>query len=69
MLRWRFWIVATEPAIYILEVGYIRPCILQCEFFFFQESQDPSQPSPDKKKGLSCSKFGKWSHSVKNISM
>lgn len=56
-----------EPVVYILDVRYLTPRILQCDFFFFQGHQDPWQISKKKKKCLVCSKFDKWSHSMKHI--
>ena len=29
------WTGAAEPVVYILDVGYLTPRILQCDFFFF----------------------------------
>ena len=59
------WAGAAEPVVYILDVGYLTPRILQCDFFFF--SGTSGSVSELQKISLACSKFDKWSHSMKHI--
>ena len=60
------WARVAEPVVYILDAGYHTPCILQRDFFF-QGHQDPCQISKKEKMFIVCSKFDKWSHSMKHI--